>query len=237
MHISPVLTLINNWLYLRFLLLTRRTRTANYLPAPIILRSLLDTKLNRDCFRESILNNAQITWMTQYESSTGKSTSRYSEIAPWTKYVLIFRYGEKQRRNSTSQPELTGVQLLAATFTQLRKPYQQLLIPITIWIGMEQAFIGADFTQAYVSCAMGVSHVGFVMISFGVVNAICSLLFGSVMKYIGRAPIIIFGAIVHTVLQIWLLLWKPHPDSPIAFFIASGLWGVGDSVWQTQVNG
>ncbi|XP_019878966.1 UNC93-like protein isoform X2 [Aethina tumida] len=149
----------------------------------------------------------------------------------------LSRYGEKQRRNSTSQPELTGVQLLAATFTQLRKPYQQLLIPITIWIGMEQAFIGADFTQAYVSCAMGVSHVGFVMISFGVVNAICSLLFGSVMKYIGRAPIIIFGAIVHTVLQIWLLLWRPHPDSPIAFFIASGLWGVGDSVWQTQVNG
>jgi hypothetical protein len=36
---------------------------------------------------------------------------------------------------------------LAATASHLRKPNQQLLIPITIWIGMEQAFIGADFTQ------------------------------------------------------------------------------------------
>lgn len=40
-----------------------------------------------------------------------------------------------------------GLELLSATAYQLKKPYQQLLIPITIWIGMEQAFIGADFTQ------------------------------------------------------------------------------------------
>ncbi|CAH0546899.1 unnamed protein product [Brassicogethes aeneus] len=147
----------------------------------------------------------------------------------------LSRYGEKQRRNSTV--ELSGIQLLSATAYQLKKPYQQLLIPITIWIGMEQAFIGADFTQAYVSCALGIPSVGYVMICFGVVNAICSLLFGTVMKYIGRAPIMIFGALVHVALQIWLLIWRPHPENPIAFFIASGLWGVGDSVWQTQVNG
>lgn len=54
------------------------------------------------------------------------------------------RYGEKQRK---AEAELTGIQLLSATAYQLKKPYQQLLIPITVWIGMEQAFIGADFTQ------------------------------------------------------------------------------------------
>ncbi|XP_015833676.1 UNC93-like protein isoform X1 [Tribolium castaneum] len=147
----------------------------------------------------------------------------------------LSRYGEKQRRNSGV--ELTGLQLLSATAYQLKKPYQQLLIPITVWIGMEQAFIGADFTQAFVSCALGISSVGYVMISFGVVNAICCLLFGSVMKYIGRSPIMIFGAVVHTALQVWLLIWRPHPDNPIIFFIAAGMWGVGDAVWQTQVNG
>lgn len=66
----------------------------------------------------------------------------------------LFRYGEKQRRNSGAA-ELTGIQLLSATFVQLKKPYQQLLIPITIYIGVEQAFISADFTQSYVSCALG----------------------------------------------------------------------------------
>lgn len=45
--------------------------------------------------------------------------------------------------------ELSGIQLLSATAYQLKKPNQQLLIPITLWIGMEQAFIGADYTQVF----------------------------------------------------------------------------------------
>ncbi|CAH1179496.1 unnamed protein product [Phaedon cochleariae] len=150
----------------------------------------------------------------------------------------LSRYGEKQgsgRRNS--QVELTPIQLLSATAYQLKKPYQQLLIPITVWIGMEQAFIGADFTQAYVSCALGIPQVGYVMICFGCVNAVCSLLFGSIMKYIGRAPIMGLGVLVHAGLQTWMLLWRPHPNTPFKFFVAAGLWGVGDAVWQTQVNG
>ncbi|XP_026686646.1 UNC93-like protein [Diaphorina citri] len=130
-----------------------------------------------------------------------------------------------------------GLELLSATAYQLKKPYQQLLIPITIWIGMEQAFIGADFTQAYISCALGVSSVGYVMICFGVVNAICSLLFGTLMKFIGRSPLMALGFIVHCCL-IWILVvWRPHPNNPKIFFTISGLWGVGDAVWQTQVNG
>jgi len=62
-----------------------------------------------------------------------------------TRNFFLFRYGEKQLKGESG--ELSGVQLLAATASHLRKPNQQLLIPITIWIGMEQAFIGADFTQ------------------------------------------------------------------------------------------
>nr|CAD7424323.1 unnamed protein product [Timema monikensis] len=145
------------------------------------------------------------------------------------------RYGEKQRKSDSS--ELSGIQLLSATAYQLKKPNQQLLIPITVWIGMEQAFIGADFTQAYVSCALGIHNVGYVMICFGVVNAGCSLLFGSVMKFVGRLPIMMMGAVVHACLVGVLLIWRPNPASPLVFFTISGLWGVGDAVWQTQVNG
>jgi hypothetical protein len=79
--------------------------------------------------------------------------------------------------------------------------------------------------------------VGYVMICFGVVNAICSLLFGTLMKFIGRSPLMALGFIVHCCL-IWILVvWRPHPNNPKIFFTISGLWGVGDAVWQTQVNG
>lgn len=91
--------------------------------------------------------------------------------------------------------------------------------------------------QAYISCALGVHRVGYVMICFGVVNAGCSLLFGSLMKFVGRQPLMALGAIVHASLVVVLLMWKPHPDNPYVFFSVSGLWGVGDAVWQTQVNG
>ncbi|XP_055389960.1 UNC93-like protein [Condylostylus longicornis] len=148
----------------------------------------------------------------------------------------LSRYGEK-RKGSQSAQELSGIELLSATFHQMKKANQQLLIPITVFIGMEQAFIGADFTQAFVSCALGVHQIGYVMICFGVVNAICSILFGSIMKYIGRIPIITLGAIVHFTIITVMLFWRPHPSQPLIFFAMSGLWGVGDAVWQTQING
>lgn len=53
------------------------------------------------------------------------------------------------------------------------------------------------FLQAYVSCALGIHSIGYVMICFGVVNAICSIVFGSIMKYIGRTPIIALGIVFH----------------------------------------
>lgn len=91
--------------------------------------------------------------------------------------------------------------------------------------------------QAYVSCALGIRSIGYVMICFGVVNALCSLVFGSAMKYIGRFPILIMGAALHLGLIVWLLIWRPDPNAPSVFFVISGLWGVGDAVWQTQING
>lgn len=148
----------------------------------------------------------------------------------------LSRYGER-RRGSISAMEIGGTQLLAATFNQMKKPNQQLLITITVFIGMEQAFIGADFTQAYVSCALGIHQIGYVMICFGVVNAICSIIFGSIMKYIGRIPILALGTITHGACIIYMLFWRPHPDTPLIFYTMSGLWGVGDAVWQTQING
>lgn len=45
------------------------------------------------------------------------------------------------------------------------------------------------------------------------------------------------GTIVHGSIVIVMLFWRPHPESPLVFFAIAGLWGVGDAVWQTQING
>lgn len=54
------------------------------------------------------------------------------------------------RYNSGRQPVghgKTGFRLLAVTLRQLRHKYQLLLLPVIGYIGAEQAFMAADFTQ------------------------------------------------------------------------------------------
>lgn len=57
------------------------------------------------------------------------------------------------------------------------------------------------------------------------------------MKYTGRIPIILLGMVVHGSIIIVLMFWRPTPETPLVFFTISGLYGVGDAVWQTQING
>ncbi|EEC13648.1 potassium channel, putative [Ixodes scapularis] len=96
---------------------------------------------------------------------------------------------------------------------------------------------GLAKSAAYVSCSLGIHNVGFVMITFGLTDAIFSMVFGSIIKVVGRIPIFVFGAMVNAAIIMLLYLWKSSPEEPYVFFIIAGCWGLGDAVWQTQVNG
>ncbi|KAK4316099.1 hypothetical protein Pmani_012743 [Petrolisthes manimaculis] len=146
----------------------------------------------------------------------------------------LTRFGEDERTGSSTGK--SGCELLVATFSHMRHPYQLLVIPLTMWSGVEQAFLGADFTAAYVSCGLGVHMVGYVMICYGVCDAICSITFSPMVKMLGRVPIFTMGALINLAIVITLHYWMPHPDDVVLFFIMAGLWGVSDAVWQTQIN-
>ena len=49
--------------------------------------------------------------------------------------------------------------------------------------------------QSYVGCTIGIWNVGYVMICYGVVDAICSFSFGRLVKYIGHIPFFALGKI------------------------------------------
>jgi predicted MFS family arabinose efflux permease len=127
--------------------------------------------------------------------------------------------------------------LLFATFKHMKKPYQLLVIPLTLWSGVEQGFFGADYTAGYVSCVLGVHNVGWVLITYGVCDAICSVSFGAVIKYTGRVPIFLLGAAINLVVVIIFFEWTPNADQAYVFYILAGMWGIADAVWQTQING
>ncbi len=43
--------------------------------------------------------------------------------------------------------------------------------------------------------------------------------------------------VVHGACQIILLLWMPNPSTIAVYYVIAALWGMGDAVIQTQING
>ncbi|XP_066467470.1 protein unc-93 homolog A [Tiliqua scincoides] len=123
-----------------------------------------------------------------------------------------------------------------ATFRHLKDKRQCLLIPLTMYSGFEQGFLAGDYTKSYVTCALGINFVGYVMICFSGANSLCSMLFGKISQFTGRRALFALVAIVHIACIITMLLWKPHPKHLALFFVLSALWGVGDAALQTQTN-
>ncbi|XP_042887689.1 UNC93-like protein [Penaeus japonicus] len=164
-------------------------------------------------------------------------------IPPWQRYTmssiyLVFALLSSFEKKNSESPESneSTTKLLANTFNHIRHPYQVFIIPITIWSGLEQGFLGADFTAAYVSCGLGVHMVGYVMICYGLCDAVCSYSFTPLVKAVGRVPVFSMGAVINLGVIITLKYWTPRPDDLAVFFVLSGLWGVADAVWQTQIN-
>ncbi|XP_011502128.1 PREDICTED: UNC93-like protein [Ceratosolen solmsi marchali] len=145
----------------------------------------------------------------------------------------LARYDRGRTGSGTGK---SGFKLLAVTLKLLGEKSQLLILPITIFIGAEQAFLFADYNAAYVSCAWGISNIGYVMICFGIINAIAAPVTGSVVKLTGRIPVMLFAFFLHMGILIALLWWRLQPQQGLLFFILSGLWGICDAIWLVQVN-
>ncbi|KAM9339265.1 protein unc-93 homolog A [Symphorus nematophorus] len=123
-----------------------------------------------------------------------------------------------------------------ATFRLLKDWRLVTLIPLTMYSGFEQSFLSGEYTKNYVTCALGIHFVGFVMMCFGATNSLCSFLFGRLARYTGRATLFFLAAVANFACIIALLFWRPHPDQLPVFFVFPALWGMADAIWQTQTN-
>ncbi|XP_008067057.2 protein unc-93 homolog A [Carlito syrichta] len=125
---------------------------------------------------------------------------------------------------------------LLSTFKLLRDKRLCLLVLLPLYSGLQQGFLSGEYTRSYVTCALGIQFVGYVMICFSTTDALCSLLYGKVSQYTGRILLYVLGAVTQLSSIIALLLWRPHTQQLAVFFVFPGLWGVADAVWQTQNN-
>ena len=82
-------------------------------------------------------------------------------------------------------------------------------------------------------------QVGYVLICYGITDSVCSFAFGAIMKVLKRRWIIFgFAAVLNYSLIYALFQWSPtYQSNKVIYFCISGLWGVSDAIWQTQING
>ena len=81
------------------------------------------------------------------------------------------------------------------------------------------------------ACGWGISRVGYVMICFGIANAIAAGLAGAVAKVIGRTKVLITTMIAHGILLFWMHQWTAVANDYMAYGTMAAVWGLLDGIW------
>ena len=74
------------------------------------------------------------------------------------------------------------------------------------------------------------------MIALGVSDTIGSYMFGFIVKYAGRVPCFLIAALFNYSIIFVMMFWQPNEGQTYMLFVIPVIWGLGDAVWQTQIN-
>jgi len=154
--------------------------------------------------------------------------------------ILITVFLLENIKIRTDQDNPTPKQLVLNTVRHCwEDKRQQVLIALTMYSGFKQAFLAADLTEGYISCALGVNYVGLVLCGYGAVDALVSWASGKLGAHLGgrfgRGYLLGTAFGLDLVLITLLLLWRPYPTSLVPFFWVAILWSISDAIFQTQL--
>ncbi|XP_063396948.1 protein unc-93 homolog A-like [Mytilus trossulus] len=150
--------------------------------------------------------------------------------------ILIFLFDQHKKSKLKCRDDvLSSKETFLATIKMFKDTKCLLLLVIVVFIGLEQGFMFSDFTKAYISCTLGVTSIGPVMICFGAVSSVSCILIGCIAsRHIKRFAFISAGATFNIGLLIVLWLWKPSTLDIPNFFVVAACLGLCDAIWQTQ---
>lgn len=151
----------------------------------------------------------------------------------WIAALVVFLMLDPLERK-VQRHDRASLQLLMFTMRHMKNPYQLFIIPLTIFSGLEIAFIADDFTKAYITCTWGVQYVGLFLVSLGVSGALFSLSFGWLLHLTGRPQIVLLGAVVNVAMIVIMLSYETG-YLLLVLLVASGVWGIADAAWTTHL--
>ncbi|KAH3891093.1 hypothetical protein DPMN_015182 [Dreissena polymorpha] len=111
-----------------------------------------------------------------------------------------------------------------------------LLVPLIMFMAMEQAILWTDYTKAFISCPIGIQKLGFVMASYGGSTTVFALTLSRLSKYTGRQLLFAVAGVVNLGIFVTLYVWTPRADNEAVIYIVPVVWGLAEGIWQTQSN-
>ncbi|XP_064597882.1 protein unc-93 homolog A-like [Liolophura sinensis] len=111
-----------------------------------------------------------------------------------------------------------------------------LLVPLISFMAMEQGILWSEFTKSYISCALGVGMVGYIMAAYGGSTTIFAFLFSRLAECTGRYVMFGLAGSVNMAILVLLLYWQPTSDAIPIYFVLVIVWGLAEGIWQTQSN-
>ncbi|XP_044294362.1 protein unc-93 homolog B1 isoform X1 [Varanus komodoensis] len=123
-------------------------------------------------------------------------------------------------------------------FKHMRDYRLRHLILFFIYSGFEVVFLCTGFTLNYGVCSIGLEHMAYILTSYGLSSALCSILV-LLMLCLPRQVPLLAGASVHAILLIALFCWEPHAhDLAEASFLylVAALWGLGSALNKTGLS-
>ncbi|CAH1789193.1 unnamed protein product [Owenia fusiformis] len=111
-----------------------------------------------------------------------------------------------------------------------------LILPVLVFVGLKQSLMAGDFTQAYVSCELGIGWVGFTMLGLSLSNTVFAYITGRLQKFIGAVSMATVGFIIDLIVLLGMLLWHPSRSNIWLFFLWPAIRGIADAIWDNAMN-
>ncbi|CAF0820564.1 unnamed protein product [Adineta steineri] len=147
---------------------------------------------------------------------------------------LMLNHIQLAKKQSIRQSMKKSVDVLLSMI-QCKHIDQLFLIPITIWTLVQSTFLTAQFTRAFITCLIGIRYIGLVLLVHGITYMISSYIFGLLARYIGRIGCFVSAAVFNYAMIVWMYFWEPNDQQIIVLYIISGVWGISDAIWQSQL--
>ncbi|KAH9514626.1 Protein unc-93 A [Bulinus truncatus] len=123
---------------------------------------------------------------------------------------------------------------ISGCFRVLVDPRFSLLAPIIMGQAMTVMILFTGFTQAFVSCTLGVEWVGFIMMTYGASTAFFATVANYLARYLGRISLMVIFILIDSGILVTMLIWSN--DSKLMLFSIAAVAGISEGISQPQFN-